>query len=168
MFITQFDRPRRIYQDPGNGVRVLYTSKLQDDGTIDLIPSGTEDLYSAIQSHKDSCDIHVLLARYQNGDPDVLSRAQGAYGDFTNMPTTYAELLNSMIAGENYFNSLPVETRAKFGHSFEQFMLSMDDMSGFLEKLGVQQVQGSEDPSPLTSGEGSSEPAKMPEKEDVK
>lgn len=149
-FITQYER-RRVVQDPGNSVRVLFTSKLLDDGTIDLVPSGTEDLYAAIQSHKDSCDIHVLLARYRNGDVDALSRAQGAYGDFTHMPTTYAELLNSMIAGESYFNSLPVETRAKFGHSFEQFMLSMDDMPGFLDKLGVKVESPVEKASPQDS-----------------
>lgn len=137
VFRTQFDKHDRIRQEPGSGMRILYTSKLQDDGTIDLVPSGKEDLYASIQSHKDSCDIHVLLARYNNGDPDALSRAQGAYGDFSNIPKTYAELLNSMIAGETYFNSLPVEIRAKFGHSFQQFMMSMDDMPGWLEKMGI-------------------------------
>lgn len=136
-FRTQFSDRQRYPQEPGSGEKILYTPQLQDDGNIDLIPSGKEDLYQAIQSHKDSCDIHVLLARYQNGDVDALSRAQGAYGDFTQMPTTYAELLNAMIAGETYFNSLPVETRAKFDHSFEKFMMSMDDMPGFLDKLGL-------------------------------
>lgn len=136
-FRTQFDRHDRVFQSPGNGDKILYTPQLLDDGNIDLVPSGKEDLYEFIQSHKDSCDIHVLLARYQNGDVDALSRAQGAYGDFTQMPTTYAELLNAMIAGEAYFNSLPVDVRAKFDHSFEQFMLSMDDMPGWLDKLGL-------------------------------
>uniref|UniRef100_A0AAU8B9K0 Internal scaffolding protein n=1 Tax=Dulem virus 134 TaxID=3145611 RepID=A0AAU8B9K0_9VIRU len=137
MFKTQFDSHSRVLQEPGCGERVLYMSKLADDGTVELTPSGTEDLYASIQSHKDSCDIHVLLLRYQNGDVDALSRVQGAYGDFTQLPGTYAELLNAMIAGEQYFNSLPVETRAKFDHSFEKFMVSMDNMPDFLSRLGV-------------------------------
>lgn len=136
-FRTQFDQREPVFQNPGEPEKVLYTPQLRDDGNIDLVPSGKEDLYQAIQSHKDSCDIHVLLARYQNGDVDALSRAQGAYGDFTQMPTTYAELLNAMIAGEAYFNGLPVETRAKFDHSFEKFMLSMDDMPKWLEMMGI-------------------------------
>lgn len=156
-FRTQFSDRQRYFQEPGSGEKILYTPQLQDDGNIDLIPSGKEDLYQAIQSHKDSCDIHVLLARYQNGDVDVLSRAQGAYGDFTQMPTTYAELLNAMIAGEAYFNSLPVEIRAKFDHSFEKFMMSMDDMPGWLEKLGVssqdqQPAEPAETADPVSGG----------------
>lgn len=137
MFATQFKPHERVRQAVGSGDRILYTSQLREDGEIELIPSGKEDLYASIQSHKDSCDIHVLLARYRNGDVDALSRVQGAYGDFTEMPGTYAELLNALIAGENYFNSLPVEVKEKFGHSFEKFMVSMDDMPGFLQKLGV-------------------------------
>lgn len=136
-FNSQFDSRDRQIQNSGSGDRVLYSSKLLEDGSVDLVPSGKEDFYASIQSHRDSVDIHVLLARYRNGDVDALSRVQGAYGDFSQMPGTYAELLNALIAGENYFNSLPVEVRQKFDHSFEKFMVSMDDMPGFLEKLGV-------------------------------
>lgn len=151
MFKTQFDGHPRKHANPGDSEHVLYTSKIEKDGTISLVESGREDIYDQIQSHKDSCDIHVLLARYKNGEADVLSQRQGSYGDFTEMPKTYADILNAMIAGETYFNSLPVETRAKFDHSLEKFMASMDDMPSFFEKLGVtplkQQDSGPEGPS---------------------
>lgn len=137
MFRTQFDERDRVRQNVGSRVRQLYSSSINDAGEVELIPSGTEDIYQMIQSHKDSCDIHVLLARYANGDTAALAQRQGSYGDFTQLPTTYAGLLNAVIAGENYFNSLPLETRAKFDHSFERFMVSMDDMPKFLETLGV-------------------------------
>lgn len=132
----------RVIENPGSPVRVLYTSQVADDGNVDLIPSGTENLYDFIQSHRDSVDIHVILKRFANGDVDALSRVQGHYGDFTTLPKTYAELLNTMIAGESYFNSLPLETRAKFDHSFEKFMVSMDNMPDFISKLGYE-VSGS-------------------------
>uniref|UniRef100_A0AAU8B7C3 Internal scaffolding protein n=1 Tax=Dulem virus 128 TaxID=3145605 RepID=A0AAU8B7C3_9VIRU len=147
LFATQFQAHKRVFQNPGSGERILYTSRLNEDGTIDLVPSGKDNLYAFIQSHKDSCDIHVLLARYANGDVDALSRAQGAYGDFSQMPTTYAELLNSVIQGEAMFNSLPVEVREKFDHSFEKFMVAMDDMPSFLEKMGYKQDVPSAEPS---------------------
>lgn len=148
-FATQFQPHRRVYQVPGSGERTLYTSRVADDGTIELIESGKDNLYASIQSHKDSCDIHVLLARYQNGDSDALSRVQGAYGDFTQMPSTYAELLNAVIAGENMFNSLPVEVRAKFDHSLEKFMVAMDDMPDFLERLGYKDGIFKKDSGPV-------------------
>lgn len=137
-FRDLYDQRVRVIENPGSPVRVLYTSKVAEDGNIELIPSGTENLYDFIQSHKDSVDIHVILNRFANGDTNALSRVQGSYGDFTDMPTTYAELLNTMIAGENYFNSLPVETRAEFDHSFEKFMVSMDNMPEFIKKLGYE------------------------------
>lgn len=135
-FVHQFQPHERVIQVCGSGDHQLYTSELQDNGEITLIPSGVEDLYASIQSHKDSCDIHVLLARYQNGDVEALSQRQGVYGDFTEMPKTYMELLNTVISGRSYFDSLPVETREKFDHSFEKFMMSMDNMEQFAKLMG--------------------------------
>ncbi len=151
-FRTQFDERDRVCQNVGSRMRQLYTSSITEDGEIELIPSGVEDLYQMIQSHKDSCDVHVLMARYANGDVTALAQRQGSYGDFTQLPTTYAGLLNAVIAGENYFNSLPLETRAKFDHSFERFMVSMDNMPKFLETLGVAQPESTpvEKPEPVS------------------
>lgn len=135
-FKTQFHDHDRVIANPGTPEHILYSPVFDEDGRMSLEESGRENIYDFIQSHADSVDIHVLLKRFANGEADVFSQAQGAYGDFTTIPTSYAELLNSVIAGENYFNSLPVEVRAKFGHSFAEFMASMDK-SDFLEKMGA-------------------------------
>lgn len=137
VFTTQFNGRRRIVQAPGNGEKLTYVPKLSDSGDFDLVESGKVDLYGEIQSHRDSCDIYVLLNRYQNGDLEALSRVQGSYGDFTQMPKTFAEALNAMIAGEQMFNSLPLEIRQKFDFSLEKFMLGMDDMPSWLQKVGL-------------------------------
>lgn len=156
-FRTQFSpRVFPIYKNPGSSVHTLYSSRITDTGEVELIPSGTEDIYAAIQSHKDSCDIGLMLSRFANGDPTALSRVQGTYGDFTSMPSTYADMLNAVIAGEDYFNSLPVDVRAKFDHSLEKFIVAMDDMPDFLSKLGVSVPVPDPDPDPVS---GSSESA---------
>lgn len=135
-FVTQY-RPRiRFISNGGQRERILYQPKFDENGVMDLVQSGKEDLYDFIQSHAESVDIHVILARFQNGDIDALSRVQGAYGDFTNMPTSYAELLNRVNEGQSFFNSLPVDIRAKFNHNFAEFMAGMDKPD-FLEKLGI-------------------------------
>lgn len=138
MFRTQFDPHERVIENPGSPIRTIYSSRVAEDGNIELIESGTENIYDLIQSHKDSVDIHMILTRFVNGDESALSKTQGQYGDFTELPKSYAELLNAVIAGENYFNSLPLETRAKFDHSFEKFMVSMDNMPKFFDLLGVE------------------------------
>ena len=146
---TQFDDHARVYSNPGSRFKTLYAPRFDDNGVMELVENGRENLYEFIQSHKESTDIHVLLDRYQRGDESVLSRRQGLYGDFTQMPNTYAEALNAMISAENYFNGLPVETRAKFGHSFQQFLASMDK-PGFMEAMGFQ----SDDTTPSVTDVG--------------
>ena len=135
-FATQYRERTRFPSNLGERERILYQPKFDENGVMDLVESGREDLYDFIQSHAESVDIHVLLARYQNGDIDALSRVQGAYGDFTNMPTSYAELLNKVNEGQSFFNSLPVDIRAKFNHNFAEFMAGMDKPD-FLDKLGI-------------------------------
>lgn len=141
VFVRTVFSPRVRYPaNPGCRLRPVFTAQFDADGVMDLIQTGEEDLYDFIQSHKESVDIHVILDRYRRGDINALSRVQGAYGDFTTVPKTYAEALNALIAAENYFNGLPVETRAKFGHSFQQFLASMDK-PGFTQAMGFQPAE---------------------------
>lgn len=137
MFRTQFSHAPVEYTNPGNRIKTLYGPVFDDNGVMSLIETGKTDLYAEIQSHADSVDIHVILDRFaKTGDPGVLSRVQGAYGDFTQMPRTFAEALNTMVAAEQYFFGLPVEVRAQFGHDFHQFLASMDSPD-FARKMGI-------------------------------
>lgn len=126
IFPTMYDRVGRTFSTVGNPDKVLYTAKYQDDGTLKLVEKGKESLYDYIQSNRDSCDINLLVARFNNGDVDALSKVQGAYGDFTQFPQTYAELLNRVNQGRMMFDDLPLEIREKYNHDFAQFMTAMD------------------------------------------
>lgn len=123
---TQFDAHARVHANPGNPEKILFTPKFDSNGAMELIEAGKEDLYASIQSHKDSCDINLILKRFARGDVSALQKRQGMFGDFTDAPSSYAEALNSMIIAEQYFNSLPLETRAQFDHNFHRFLLSLD------------------------------------------
>lgn len=118
---TQFDKPR-VNTEVGSRVKQLFEPVVDKNGVVDLEPSGTEDLYASIQSYKDSTDINYILARFTNGEPEVLSQRQGAYGDFTVVPNTYAELLNQVIKGESEFLQLPLDVRSRFNHSFSEWI----------------------------------------------
>lgn len=135
-FKTQFDPHDRVHCNKGDPVKILYGAVYDDVGRMNLEEKGRENLYDYIQSFAESVDIHVLLKRFANGETDVLSRVQGAYGDFTQLPNTYAEMLNVVRRGEDFFNELPVETRAKFGHDFSQFIAAMDSPD-FLSRIGA-------------------------------
>lgn len=122
MFKTQFDSRERVHANPGSTVRILYSPKFDEKGVMSLVESGKENLYEFIQSHKESCDIHVILERFARGDVSALERVQGTYGDFSNMPRTYADMLNLVHSAEDAFSNLPVDERAKYGHSFERWL----------------------------------------------
>lgn len=135
-FRTQYDAHEPVRQLAGSPIKITYGPKFDGNGRMYLVETGQENLYDYIQSHADSVDIHVILKQYQAGDVSVLSRVQGAYGDFTQMPKTFAEALNTLIAAEQYFNSLPVEVRAQFDHNFNQFIASMDSPD-FTSRMGI-------------------------------
>ncbi len=135
-FRTAYDENHvRYFTSPGNRLHDVFTGSINGNGEVVLVKTGEEDIYDMIQSHRDSVDIHVLMARYKAGETDVLEKRQLKYGDFTEMPKTFADVLNITIQAKEHFASLPVETRAKFGHSFEKWLVSMDK-ADFAEKMG--------------------------------
>lgn len=136
-FRTQYDTRTPVYQEPGSRVKLVYSPRYDDNGVLDLVVTGKEDIYSFIQSHKESTDIHVLLDRFANGEIDVLQRMQGFYGDVTSMPKTYAEVLNAVIVGEETFARLPIEVKQRFDNSFAVWLSSMDSPD-FAQRMGVQ------------------------------
>lgn len=143
---TQFSERKRRKSEAGSRIHKLYGALYDECGRMTLEEKGTESLYDFIQSYADSCDIHILLKRYQNGEADVLSKVQGFYGDYTQLPTNYAQLLNTVNAGKDLFDKLPVATRAEFGHSFNEFMASMCDGT-LMQRLGYNSPSPAE-PSP--------------------
>lgn len=142
-FKTQYDARDRIFSDPGSPEHITYAGHYDEKGRVVLEESGRENIYDFIQSHAESCDIHVLMKRYQNGDVDALSQKQGFYGDFLDFPKTYAEALNHMNEMERQFMALPVETREKFGNSFTEFLAASAEPD-FLDRLGIKKESVSE------------------------
>lgn len=136
LFKTQYDARDRVFSDPGSPEHITYAGHYDDKGRVVLEESGRENIYDYIQSFADSCDIHVLMNRYQNGDVTALSQKQGFFGDFLDFPKTYAEALNHMNEMERQFMALPPETREKFGNSFSEFLAASGE-SDFLDRLGI-------------------------------
>lgn len=147
-FKTQYDARDRIQSHPGNPIKQLYSGSYNEFGQVELKEDGTEDIYAFIQSFAESTDIHAILKRYQNGEVDVLEKVQGFYGDITEMPKTYAEALQRIADSEKVFMSLPVEVRAKFGHSFSQFLAASQE-DDFLDRLGVKPIEQSTSEAPV-------------------
>lgn len=163
-FENQFREHKHFLTGVGSREKITYEARYNSKGQLELNEKGKEDWYGYIQSHKDSVDIHVLLERFQRGDVDVLNRVQGFYGDITTLPSTFADALNIVRAGEDFFNSLPVDERAKYNHNFAEFLASFDtpdNLRRLFPDLAVSSVDGDKQ-------SGVSEPVKEPVKEGEK
>lgn len=139
----------RVHSAPGSKVKTLYSPTFDEFGHMELQEAGQENLYDFIQSHKESTDIHVILARFVNGDVNALARRQMFYADLTDFPTTYADVVNTMHGAEDYFTHLPVEVRAKFGHDFNRFLASLDNPQTLVDLGFVSKTEGAQQ-SPAT------------------
>lgn len=166
------DHPR-VNINPGDPDKVLYSPSFDSFGHMELKEVGKESLYQFIQSHKESTDIHVILARFAAGDTTALAKRQMFYADLTEFPTTYADVVNTMHGAEDYFIHLPVEVRAKFGHDFNKFLASLDNPQTLVDLGIISPSQDSAPPAPIpnpapTTGSASSATVDTPVQADVK
>lgn len=127
---------KRFFSNPGSPIRDVLTGKVKSDGSIEVIKVGEENFQEYIQSFEEEGNIGAMIARLMEGDTSVLSSRSGMYGDFTQFPKTYAEILQSMIDARNYFEELPDEVRRKFDNDFNKFFVSCEDPD-FAEKIGL-------------------------------
>ena len=135
-FKTQYDARERTVTNPGDPIHITYAGHYDEKGRVVLEESGRENIYDQIQSFAESCDIHVLMNRYLNGDVSALSQAQGQFLDVTDFPKTYAEMLNFVNDMEKSFMALPAQVRSEFGNSFSEY-LAASGSPDFLERVGI-------------------------------
>lgn len=135
-FATQYTRCGRYVSNPGSRIKPEYVAEYDKEGVLRLKEVGYKDIYSEIQSHKESCSIKAILRRYKEGDYEALNKRQGLYLDITNMPKTMAEMLNLTLKAEREFESLPVDVRAKFGHSFTNWLATAGS-SDWIANMGI-------------------------------
>lgn len=110
-----------IVSDPGDRMHPIYKPVVDNLGRIELKVTGYEDTDEIIESYRESADIEIIMKRIANGEVDLLDRHKGYYGDFTQMPKTYAEMLQLQIDSKNMFDHLPVEIKKKFNNDANEF-----------------------------------------------
>lgn len=117
----------RIYCSSGLKVEPEYHVHYDKDGKRILKIDGQKNTFDDIQSHRESCDIEIILKRYMAGDFSVLNRNDPQYIDTTEFPKSYAEAFEKNQAAKEYFYSLDPEIRAQFNNSVEQFLVAEVD-----------------------------------------
>lgn len=136
IFLPYGDKPPRRCSCCGNRMEPHYVERYDETGHPYLVKDGETDVYKIIQSHKEECDINLMLQRYAAGDTSMM-RQDARYIDTSNLPTTIHEYFNLMTAQREKFDALPVTIKQKFGNSFEVWA-STSGTGEWLEKMGIQ------------------------------
>lgn len=123
---------KRVFSVPGSSEIPTYRPVIGDSGAIDLIQDGLLNIYDQIQSHKDSCDVNLMIKRFENGDLTALGTPRDpVYMDVTDMPKTYAELYQKVIDAKNEFYALPLDLREKFDFDPDKYISQMGTAAWF-------------------------------------
>lgn len=129
--LARFSEARtRYFSNSGDRCVPERLAKVDSKGNLELKITGKRDLYSEIQSHKDSCDLRIIVDRIINGDAYALQKLkakEAMYGDFASMPKNKAELLNQVIAAKDYFDNLPVSVKEQFNNNWQEFFINYDE-----------------------------------------
>lgn len=125
MFKTQYDSRPRFHTSIGNPVVEIYTGRYDKNGDLQLVKTGTENLYDKIQAEAAACDMDNILRRFANGDISVLSQSQGFYADVAAAPMHFTDALNMVRSVEDAFNQLPAEEREKFENDWVKYGASL-------------------------------------------
>lgn len=137
IFTPYGEKPPREPQEPGKRMQPHYRQKYDEQGHAYLVKDGETDIYEIIQSHKEECDINVLLARYADGDMGVIHPG-AVYADISNIPDNIVEMMNIINANREKFDALPVEIKELFGNSYERWAASAGTEE-WLSKMGIGQ-----------------------------
>jgi len=94
------------------------------------------------QQDKDSCDINLIMARYQKSGLLPQGRAVPVYMDISEVEDLRTTL-DRVREAETYFRSLPAEWRQRFNHSVDEFMAAPTSDAGRsqLKALEAQQAR---------------------------
>lgn len=135
-FPTQFDKDTSKYSSPtGSPYLDEYEYRVDKKGVKELVKKDTKiNVQDKIQADYPSTDINLLMKRFALGDTSAIDINKGFYGDFTDMPKTYAELFDRVEAAKAYFDELPADLKAMFDNSYTQFYSEMDS-KGFIDKI---------------------------------
>lgn len=133
--------------------RSAYDGKRYRSAISFLDDEGNPSIGRTKQSHKDECDINVILRKYdKTGLITHVNTAAAQYGDFTEI-NEYQESLNLVINAQNAFDELPSSIRKKFGNdpgAFFEFVTDPANEAACVEMGLAHQRPLDPDPAPVS------------------
>lgn len=128
-FRTAYNCSERFCSPSGSRFRKLFQRKIHSNGSKELVENGTEDTYQIIQLAAKGNLLPDLIRRSQLGDPSAIGNDIGSYPDLTRAPKNLLDAENLLLKARSIYDSLPSDTKNKYGNSYVQFLSAVDDGS---------------------------------------
>lgn len=119
--MIKYGKPNEFVSDPGDRYKPEFRSEVLKNGEIVLKESGKVDLWQMINAEKEHCDMAYILKQLALGNYEAFN-ALPQYGDYSEMPNDYREVLNIMVNVESDFLRLPLDVRAKYDNDFHKWL----------------------------------------------
>lgn len=129
-FRTKYDRVIKL-TCRGNEIEEVFELQVNKSGVLEPVKVGEIDVRQEINSHRDSVDLNMLIARYNAGDYEALNRRAASYFDATEMPKTLADAYRMSENGKVIFEKMPVEIKERFNNDYGQFLNQIGTKSFF-------------------------------------
>lgn len=127
------ERKQRFFCASGDNTQVTTYILVYDKetGCPILEENGVRNLYDEIQSHRESCDLALILQNLSSEEvngmlstysfDDLLANSQEI--DFTSIARNPGDLLNQVKKAEQLFEGLPPDVRKLFNYSPQKFVM---------------------------------------------
>lgn len=103
----------------GETEQLTYVEGYDEDGQYTWFKNGVIDLVELHQADRESCDIGLLVKRFQTGDLSALNQSAAAfYADVRDLPHDPIQAQNIKLAAETFFAHLPVDLKARYDNNF--------------------------------------------------
>lgn len=85
--------------------------------------------FARTQQHfKEECDINGIMKKFERtGMLEHVNEFHGNYGDFTELPVSYHDAIDQVLAAQDMFMTVPAKVRALFDNDPGQFLAFVDD-----------------------------------------
>lgn len=112
-YFSEFDLPPVVPSEPGNGKMKQYRL---DPIKNEVVLDGEVDLQELINAAKDSCDMHKIIARFQQTNDETLLKIRSTIegGDFTMFPDSALAAQMTLRELKEQFEANP-DLVTKFG-----------------------------------------------------
>lgn len=111
-----------------------------DGSCLDCMSLGDYGKSRTVQSHRESCDIPSIIAKFKRTGQLPTIRANASelaqYGDFTDVPT-FQEAQNKVIAAHAAFDVLPAKIRERFANDPVALLTFMADPANRDEAISL-------------------------------